>query len=160
MESWFGRPKAKGNNYSTGTLSGRPTSTDGEVAFDIQELEKTIRALSDSEVDAKFMEILEDMNIPKDKRGPLLSKSITERQKMIFMHLKGKLNRKKFIFYHIFINIADVSVHFVVISHSIDKIMRIQQKKFRHFAETETSVSFLLILLALKEKCVIEKKIV
>ncbi|XP_013110083.2 protein diaphanous [Stomoxys calcitrans] len=90
LESLFGRPKTKGTHYSTGNLAGRPASTDGEAAFDLQELEKTIRALSDSEVDAKFMEILEDMNIPKDKRGPLLSKSITERQKMIFMHLKGK----------------------------------------------------------------------
>lgn len=90
LESWFGRPKAKGATYSTGTLSGRPTSADGEAAFDLQELEKNVRALSDTEVDAKFMEILEDMNIPKDKRGPLLSKSITERQKMIFMHLKGE----------------------------------------------------------------------
>ncbi|XP_065358658.1 protein diaphanous [Calliphora vicina] len=90
LENWFGRPKTKGGNYSTGTLSGRPTSAEGDAAFDLQELEKTIRGLSDSEVDIKFMEILEDMNIPKDKRGPLLSKSITERQKMIFMHLKGK----------------------------------------------------------------------
>lgn len=90
LESWFGRPKPKSANYNTGTLSGRPTSAEGDAAFDLQELERTIRGLSDSEVDIKFMEILEDMNIPKDKRGPLLSKSITERQKMIFMHLKGE----------------------------------------------------------------------
>ncbi|KAL9923793.1 diaphanous related formin 1 isoform 4-T4 [Glossina fuscipes fuscipes] len=91
LENWFGRPKsARGGSYNSGgTLSGRPNSTDTD-AIDLQELEKNICALSDSDVDVKFMEILEDMNIPKDKRAPLLSKSITERQKMIFMHLKGK----------------------------------------------------------------------
>lgn len=89
LENWFGRPKPKTTSYNSGTLSGRPTSAEGDP-FDMQELENSIRALNDSEVDQKFMEILEDMNIPKDKRGPLLSKSITERQKMIFMHLKGK----------------------------------------------------------------------
>lgn len=90
LEGWFGRPKTKGSQYSTGTVSGRPTSAEGDAAFDLQELERTIRGLGDSEVDAKFMEILEDMNIPKDKRGPLISKTLTEKQKMIFMHLKGK----------------------------------------------------------------------
>lgn len=89
LESWFGRPKGKLSGYYSGTPSSRPTSTDGD-AFDLQELERNICALSDTEVDIKFMEILEDMNIPKDKRGPLLSKSLTERQKMIFMHLKGE----------------------------------------------------------------------
>uniref|UniRef100_A0A1A9X0U6 Formin GTPase-binding domain-containing protein n=1 Tax=Glossina brevipalpis TaxID=37001 RepID=A0A1A9X0U6_9MUSC len=91
LENWFGRPKGRGGSYnSSGTLSGRPTSADND-AIDLQELEKNICALSDSDVDIKFMEILEDMNIPKDKRAPLLSKSITERQKMIFMHLKDNI---------------------------------------------------------------------
>lgn len=100
LENWFGRPKgARGGNYNSGgTLSGRPNSTDTD-AIDLQELEKNICALSDSDVDVKFMEILEDMNIPKDKRAPLLSKSITERQKMIFMHLKGEFINKFIIFY-------------------------------------------------------------
>lgn len=88
LESWFGRPKTKGSGYNT--PSGRPTSTDGNDVPELQDLEKMIRGLSESEVETKFMEILEDMNIPKDKREPLLSKPILDRRKMIFMHLKGK----------------------------------------------------------------------
>ena len=90
MESLFGRPKStKGTGYSTGTLSGRPSSTGEGDVFDLQELEKKIRNLTDSEVDVKFLEILEDMNIPRDKRQPLLAKPSAERRKIILMHLKG-----------------------------------------------------------------------
>ena len=91
LEGWFGRPKStKGTPYSTGTLpGGRPTSTDADV-FDVQELESKIESLTDSAVEIKFVEILEDMNIPKDKRTPLLKKTSKEKRKMIFMHLKGK----------------------------------------------------------------------
>lgn len=90
LESWFGRPKTRGSGYST--PSGRPTSTDGD-APELQDLEKMIRSLTESEVETKFMEILEDMNIPKDKREPLLSKPILDRRKMIYMHLKGEIIR-------------------------------------------------------------------
>lgn len=92
LESWFGRPKTKISGSSVGgsMYSGRPNSADGDT-FDLQELERKISALTDLEVEAKFHEILEDMNIPKEKRGPLLSKSLTERQRMIIMHLKGRV---------------------------------------------------------------------
>ncbi|XP_037957963.1 protein diaphanous isoform X2 [Teleopsis dalmanni] len=89
FETIFGRPKVRASGYNHNAISGRPTSTDGD-AYDLQELENNIRGLTDSEVDIKFMEILEDMNIPKDKREPLLSKPLQERRQMIFMHLKGK----------------------------------------------------------------------
>lgn len=92
LDSLFGRPKTKSStNNSGGTLSGRPVSADGEALNDLQELERKIRGLTDSEVEVKFMEILDDMNIPKDKREPLLAKPKAEQRKMIFMHLKGML---------------------------------------------------------------------
>jgi len=99
LESWFGRPsKSKGSgNYNSNSLPhglGRPVSTDNDGGFSVDELERHIHELSEPQVNAKFLEILEDMNIPKDKREPLLSKSIAERQKMIFMHMKGKRERE------------------------------------------------------------------
>ncbi|XP_055376357.1 protein diaphanous [Condylostylus longicornis] len=86
LESWFGRPKARSKNAPY--AGGRPTSTDGEL--DLGDLLLEIKKLSDSEVDQRFIDILEDMNIPNDKRSPLLSKPISEKKDMIFMHLKGK----------------------------------------------------------------------
>lgn len=95
LESWFGRPsKSKGSgNYNSNSLphsAGRPVSTDNDGALDVDELQRHIQDLSEAEVNAKFLEIIEDMNIPKDKREPLLSKTVEERQKMLFMHMKGK----------------------------------------------------------------------
>lgn len=87
LESIFGRPKTKSKSYY-GTISGRPVPTEADV--DLQELEEKIKQLTESEVDQKFMEILEDMNIPKDKRAPLTQKPVGEKRDMIFMHLKGK----------------------------------------------------------------------
>lgn len=102
LESWFGRPsKSKGNStYNTNSLphgaAGRPAYTDTEGGFGVDDLERHIQELSDAQVNAKFLEILEDMNIPKDKREPLLSKTREERQQMIFMHMKkGKRRVRK-----------------------------------------------------------------
>lgn len=99
LESWFGRPsKSKGSGtYNSNSLphgaGGRPLSTDNEGGLvGVEELQRHIQDLSEAEVNARFMEIIEDMNIPKDKREPLLNKNMEERQKMIFMHMKGKLN--------------------------------------------------------------------
>ncbi|XP_017855287.1 protein diaphanous isoform X2 [Drosophila busckii] len=97
LESWFGRPsksKGAGGNYNSNTLtqgSGRPNSTDNDGGgFAAEDIERHIQELTEAQVNAKFLDILEDMNIPKDKREPLLSKPMEERQKMIFMHMKGK----------------------------------------------------------------------
>ncbi|XP_054740650.1 protein diaphanous [Anastrepha obliqua] len=88
FEGWFSRPKIKSNNNNA-SISVKSNMIDNE-AIDLQELELKIRTFSDSEIDLKFLEILEDMNIPKDKREPLLMKTLAEKRKMIFMHLKGK----------------------------------------------------------------------
>lgn len=85
LESWFGRPKSKTRGNGIGSSK---MITDSET-IDIQELESDIKRLTEDEVDHKLMEILEDMNIPKDKRQPLVLKPVSEKRDMIFMHLKG-----------------------------------------------------------------------
>lgn len=89
LDMWFGRPKYKGKYANT--ISGtRPIASETESYTDVQELNTEILKLSVEEVDQKFLEILDDMNIPKDKRQPLLLKSLGEKREMLFMHLKGK----------------------------------------------------------------------
>jgi len=98
LDSLFGRPsKSKGGTISSGTLThgGRPVSQDNYVVPGVEDFEQYIQQLSVAELDAKFLEIIEDMNIPKDKREPLLAKSKEERQKMLLWHLKGKEYYKK-----------------------------------------------------------------
>lgn len=115
LDSWFGRPKTKsksgyagngsgaGNATGTGagtygTASGshagayggagggRPTSLEtGEQLADMQEITNQVLRLDADQVNQKFMEILEDMNIPKDKRQPLLLKSLEEKRDMLIM---------------------------------------------------------------------------
>lgn len=90
LDSWFGRPgrpnkgKGKGSAPSNGG-SGRPISLEADAMADLQEITNEIHKLSVEEVNQKFMEILEDMNIPKDKRQPLLLKSLDEKREMLIM---------------------------------------------------------------------------
>lgn len=86
LDMVFGRPKTKGR---TGTPNGRPVSSESDTLGDLQELHNVIMALPTEDVDKKFIDILEDMNIPKDKRQPLLKKSLDEKRDMILMHFKG-----------------------------------------------------------------------
>lgn len=90
LDIWFGRPKIKGKG--TATNGGRPISADSDSLADPQDLHNEIMKLTFQEVDEKFIDILEDMNIPKDKRQPLLEKSFDEKRDMILMHFKGILN--------------------------------------------------------------------
>lgn len=89
FEGWFGRQKIKNTNNNA-TIPIKSNVLDNNESIELQALENEIRTLNDCEIDLKFLEILEDMNIPKDKREPLLKKSIIEKRKMLFMHLKGK----------------------------------------------------------------------
>lgn len=89
LDMWFGRPKTKGRNITSN--GGRPVSADSDSLAEPQDLHNEIMKLSHEEVDEKFIDILEDMNIPKDKRQPLLEKSLDEKRDMILMHFKGKL---------------------------------------------------------------------
>lgn len=99
LDSWFGRPKTKsksghatnGNGSygsgggAAGGASARPMSQDHEQLADMQEITNQIYRLDQEQVNQKFMEILEDMNIPKDKRQPLLLKSLEEKREMLIM---------------------------------------------------------------------------
>lgn len=89
LDIWFGRPKTKGKSYTSN--GGRPISADSDSLTDPQDLHNEIMRLTHQEVDEKFVDILEDMNIPKDKRQPLLEKSLDEKRDMILMHFKGKI---------------------------------------------------------------------
>ncbi|XP_052870339.1 protein diaphanous [Anopheles cruzii] len=79
---------------SYGSLNGgRPLSGPaGDLSLLIEPNES--RKMSEAEVDQLFLEILEDMNIPKDKRDPLLDKPLEEKRKMIMMHVKGKTSNE------------------------------------------------------------------
>ncbi|XP_058123018.1 protein diaphanous [Anopheles ziemanni] len=79
-----------GHSGSYGSLNGgRPLSgQDADLASLIESNET--RKMSEAEVNQLFLEILEDMNIPQDKRDPLLEKPLEEKRKMIMMHVKGK----------------------------------------------------------------------
>lgn len=91
LDMWFGRPKTKGKSATTN--GGRPISADSDSIGELQDLHNEIMKLTISEVDEKFIDILEDMNIPKDKRQPLLEKTLDEKRDMILMHFKGKNNK-------------------------------------------------------------------
>lgn len=88
LDTFFGRPNVKntkGNNNNNGG-TGRPLSS-GEASSEAPDF---ISRLDEKEVNDRFLELLDDMNIPKDKRGPLLQKGIEERRKMLLMHVKGE----------------------------------------------------------------------
>ncbi|XP_055592579.1 protein diaphanous-like [Uranotaenia lowii] len=82
-----------GSHGGSGSVNGnRPLSgTEAEMAV-LDELSLALKRMPEAEVNQKFLEILEDMNIPKDKRDPLLLKPLDEKKKMILMHVKGKTN--------------------------------------------------------------------
>lgn len=89
---FFGRPKQKGGRPYTTSNGNRPISMDNEMNYDEQEINNEIHGLSVDQVNQKFLEILEDMNIPKDKRQPLIMKTLDEKRDMLKMHLKGNFN--------------------------------------------------------------------
>lgn len=101
---WFGtRPKkgGRGNNIN----GGRPVSVDGQNFADVQDFNNEIMALTVEQVDIKFAELLEDMNIPKDKIQPLLMKTLEEKRSMLKMQMKGKK------FYLVFVVITSFGVY-------------------------------------------------
>uniref|UniRef100_A0A182VTV6 Formin GTPase-binding domain-containing protein n=1 Tax=Anopheles minimus TaxID=112268 RepID=A0A182VTV6_9DIPT len=87
-------PSSAGGNFSGyggsyGNLNGgRPLS-----GQDADRVSSETHRLTEAEVNKYFLDILEDMNIPKDKRDPLLGKPLEEKRKMIDMHVKGKLSK-------------------------------------------------------------------
>lgn len=94
LDTFFGRPKVKhtkSSNNNNNNAGGRPVSSEGrDEAPDFQQLITEISRLSEKEVNDRFKELLDDMNIPTDKRAPLLQKNLDDRRKMLLMHVKGE----------------------------------------------------------------------
>lgn len=88
----FTRSSTKRSNkhYYNGSNGARPVSADNDTFVDTQDIEFEVIRLTTEEVNSKFLEILEDMNIPKDKREPLVNKTIQEKRDMLKMHYKGE----------------------------------------------------------------------
>ena len=76
-------------SYTGAPNNARPISAENDFA-DTQDVELEVLKLTTEEVNQKFMEILEDMNINVDKREPLIKKSISEKRDMLKMHMKGR----------------------------------------------------------------------
>ncbi|XP_021701663.1 protein diaphanous [Aedes aegypti] len=108
---FFGRPHKKGGRGGSSSYGGsgglggggvsghggsinggRPLSGTESDLVNLEEISNAVKRMTEAEVNQKFLEILEDMNIPKDKRDPLLLKPLDEKRKMILMHMKGKNN--------------------------------------------------------------------
>lgn len=82
LDGFFGRPKKGQRMHSSGGDVNDITTND---------LITEIQSWDSKELNEKFLDILEDMNIPADKREPLLSKDVREKREMLLMHYKGKL---------------------------------------------------------------------
>lgn len=90
LDTLFTR-STKRSHRNTYTANGqRPLSANENDYNDMQDIEILILKLTVEEVNQRFHEILEDMNIPKDKRDPLMKKNLDEKRDMLRMHLKGK----------------------------------------------------------------------
>lgn len=98
LDTLFTR-SAKRGHRNTYTANGtRPLSTNENDAD--QDIEILIMRLTIEEVNQKFNEILEDMNIPKDKRDPLMKKNLDEKRDMLRMHMKGKKGNSTLTQFH------------------------------------------------------------
>lgn len=82
LDTFFSRPYKKGQkNYgSTGEFQ---TDQNSDITLKVS-------TMGVDEINSRFLEILEDMNIPKDKREPLMMKDTQEKRAMILMHFKGE----------------------------------------------------------------------
>lgn len=89
LDTLFTRSTKRGQRNTYNANGTRPLSAENDF-FDSQDLDNLVLKFSVEEVNQKFLEILEDMNIPKDKREPLIKKALDEKRDMLRMHLKGK----------------------------------------------------------------------
>lgn len=90
LDTLFTRSTKRGHRNTYNANGTRPLSANENDNSDMQDIENLILKLDVEEVNKRFLEILEDMNIPKDKREPLIKKNLEEKRDMLRMHLKGK----------------------------------------------------------------------
>lgn len=88
LDTLFTRSTKRGYRNTYSANGTRPQSTN-DTDFNDMDIENLILKLTVEEVNQRFHEILEDMNIPKDKRDPLMKKNLEEKRDMLRMHLKG-----------------------------------------------------------------------
>lgn len=90
LDTLFTRSAKRSHRNTYSANGARPLSANENDYNDMQDIEILILKLTVEEVNQRFNEILEDMNIPKDKRDPLMKKNLDEKRDMLRMHLKGK----------------------------------------------------------------------
>lgn len=90
LDTLFTRSAKRGHRGAYNANGARPLSANENDYNDMQDLENLVLKLTVDEVNQRFNEILEDMNIPKDKRDPLMKKNLDEKRDMLKMHMKGK----------------------------------------------------------------------
>lgn len=88
LDTLFTRSTKRGHRGAYSANGTRPMSTN-DNEFEHQDVEIKVLRMTVEEINKKFHEILDDMNIPKDKRDPLMSKSLEEKRDMLKMHYKG-----------------------------------------------------------------------
>lgn len=94
FDTFFSRPKKGQRMHHSQEVNNDITNMD-DLTTEIQSWDR-------EEVNAKFLDILEDMNIPADKRDPLLSKDINEKRAMLLMHYKGAADNFINVFFFVF----------------------------------------------------------
>lgn len=90
LDTLFTRSAKRGHRNTYSANGARPLSANESDNNDMQDIENLILKLTVEEVNQRMHEILDDMNIPKDKRDPLMKKNLNEKRDMLKMHLKGK----------------------------------------------------------------------
>jgi diaphanous len=89
LDTLFTRSTKRGHRNTYSANGTRPISAN-ENDIDTQDIEIRVLRMTVEEINKKFHEILDDMNIPKDKRDPLMSKNLDEKRDMLRMHYKGE----------------------------------------------------------------------
>lgn len=90
LDTLFTRSTKRGHRGAYSANGTRPVSAN-DNDIENQDIEFKVLRMTVEEINKKFHEILDDMNIPKDKRDPLMSKSMEEKRDMLRMHYKGEL---------------------------------------------------------------------
>ncbi|XP_044261332.1 protein diaphanous isoform X1 [Tribolium madens] len=95
LESWFkggGTKKAPGSRPASQSSTLRPNSeSDFSEADDnaIKQFEEQVNKMSEKEINVKFDDLLNDMNLSSDKRMPLTNMSLDQKKKMLILKCKG-----------------------------------------------------------------------
>lgn len=76
------------------SLKGRPIEDGPAEAMKFHEFEQTISRLSEAELNIKFEQMLDDMNLTEELKDPLRNKSAKEKRDMLQMQFKGTIRAK------------------------------------------------------------------